>query len=105
MAENEKPKREERTVENRRTPDFGPMGAGGGSTPARTGAGMGVDTGDYTEDPRSEAPRSEDSGPGATVTVGRDTGQHKDVPGGTVTDVPPTPNADRGKRPLNRTRP
>ncbi|WP_029009781.1 hypothetical protein [Azospirillum halopraeferens] len=94
MAEDDKPKREAQTVTNERAPDFGPMGAGGG-TSGRAGRGMGVGTGDYTD-----APPASGGGPRTTDTVGEDTGQTRGPASGRLSDVPPTPHDDRGKRPL-----
>jgi hypothetical protein len=62
----------EQTVRNQPTPDPGPYG-GGATPPGRSGMGMGVSTGDYTE-----APASDGGGPETTVTVGKDTGQKRD---------------------------
>ncbi|MGQ9369673.1 hypothetical protein [Azospirillum sp. ST 5-10] len=94
MAEDDKPNPGAGGVRNERTPDFGAMGAGGG-TPGRTGRGMGVGTGDYTDAPPPSA-----GGPRTTDTVGRDTGQNRPDAPGRESDVPPTPHDDKGKRPL-----
>ncbi|HYD65776.1 hypothetical protein [Azospirillum sp.] len=69
----------EQTVENAQTPTHGAI-TGGPPTPGRAGNGMGVSTGDYTDAPP----------PGA------------DQPSGNVSNVPPTPNADKAERPRRR---
>lgn len=96
MAGDDKQRSPEQTVRNTQTPTHGAI-SGGPPTPGRAGSGMGVSTGDYTD-----APPPGDGGPEVTETAGADTGRRGDQPRGHVSDVPPTPNADKAERPRRR---